>query len=158
MRVLLLESGGEGIEREVEQLNGNATVSGLPYPLQASRLRYIGGTTNHWSGHCYRFLDRDFAARPGIPNTGWPIALADVAGYLPEASKRVLFRRTPSIGRRKPGVGAWRRRDGRSTRSCSKLGSRSSRPSIPGPETAPLPTMRLPSPRRRTFASSTTRT
>ncbi|MCC2976469.1 GMC family oxidoreductase [Sphingomonas sp. PL-96] len=90
--MLLLESGGEGIEREVEQLNANATVTGLDYPLQASRLRYIGGTTNHWSGHCYRFLDRDFAPRPGIANTGWPIGLADVAGYLPEASKRVLFR------------------------------------------------------------------
>lgn len=106
VRVLLLESGGEGIEREVEQLNGNATVSGLPYPLQASRLRYIGGTTNHWSGHCYRFLDRDFAARPGIPNTGWPIALADVAGYLPEASKRVLFREDTVDWSPEP----WRRR------------------------------------------------
>lgn len=95
VRVLLLESGGEAIEREVEQLNANATVTGLGYPLHAARLRYIGGTTNHWSGHCYRFLDRDFAPRAGIANTGWPIALSDVAAYLPEASKLVLFRDDP---------------------------------------------------------------
>ncbi|MBB5986947.1 FAD-dependent oxidoreductase [Sphingobium lignivorans] len=96
IRVLLLESGGPSIDRETERLNSEATVTGLGYPLQASRLRFIGGTTNHWAGNCYRFLERDFEAKPGIAHTGWPIRLSDVEPFLPEASQIALFREEPA--------------------------------------------------------------
>lgn len=92
--VLLLESGGETIEDETEQLNANATVTGQPYPLAASRLRFIGGTTNHWSGHCYRFENRDFVDNVKAEVAGWPMSFTDIEPYLPEAASMALFRNT----------------------------------------------------------------
>lgn len=112
IRVILLESGGNAIDSETEQLNANATVSGLAYPLIASRLRFLGGTTNHWTGHCYPFLERDFNARDDIPNTGWPIQIKDVRPYMEQASKLALFRSKapdwrPETWRTALGTKAW---------------------------------------------------
>jgi choline dehydrogenase-like flavoprotein len=71
-RVCLLESGGLDYNEDIQSLyQGENT--GLPYyPLDASRLRYFGGTTNHWAGMCRPLDDIDFAARAWIPYSGWP--------------------------------------------------------------------------------------
>jgi choline dehydrogenase-like flavoprotein len=43
----------------------------VEYPLAESRLRFFGGTTNHWGGWCRPLLPIDFegrdawASRPG---------------------------------------------------------------------------------------------
>jgi len=84
-RVTLLESGSFEFDRDTQALYGGKNV-GLPYfPLDTARLRFFGGTTNHWGGYCNPFEDIDFAARAGVPNTGWPISRADIAPYYPEA-------------------------------------------------------------------------
>jgi choline dehydrogenase-like flavoprotein len=86
-RTVLLESGGLTLDAETQQLNAGE-VSGLPYfPLVGTRLRYFGGTTNHWGGTCRPFEEYDFAGTPGIPNTEWPIALSHVAPYYAEAGR-----------------------------------------------------------------------
>jgi len=54
--------------------------------LTASRLRYFGGSTNHWGGICRPLDELDFVERPWVPNSGWPIRLADLEPYYARAN------------------------------------------------------------------------
>ena len=87
LRVCLLESGGiERSERHQRLYHGERI--GHPYPpLQRTRLRYFGGTTNHWAGWCRPPRAEDFAARPWIADSGWPIGLETLAPYLVDAQR-----------------------------------------------------------------------
>jgi choline dehydrogenase-like flavoprotein len=77
-RVTVLESGGFQYETGTQALYEGPSV-GLPYAdLNVPRLRFFGGTTNHWGGICRPFEDADFEAREGIPYTGWPIKKDDI--------------------------------------------------------------------------------
>ena len=48
--VLLLESGGFDFNEKIQSLYDGDNVSFDKFPLEATRLRYFGGTTNHWGG------------------------------------------------------------------------------------------------------------
>lgn len=75
-RVLLLEAGGFEFDTATQDLYRGET-AGLPYfPLDGCRLRFFGGSTNHWAGWCRPLDPEDFEARPDIPDTGWPISRA----------------------------------------------------------------------------------
>ena len=55
--VVLLEGGGLEIEVESQEIY-EGDIVGLDYlPIDTTRLRYFGGSTNHWSGRCM-MLDR----------------------------------------------------------------------------------------------------
>jgi choline dehydrogenase-like flavoprotein len=85
-RTVVLESGGMELESDTQRLNEGESV-GLDYfPLVGARLRYFGGTTNHWGGTCRPFDAPDFAGMPGVANTTWPISLADVEPHYDEAA------------------------------------------------------------------------
>ena len=72
LRVVLAESGAEKIEEDTQNLYAGSDV-GRPYlDLTSCRLRYFGGTTNHWGGWCMPMDPVDFEAREGIPYSGWP--------------------------------------------------------------------------------------
>jgi choline dehydrogenase-like flavoprotein len=76
--VTLLESGGFTREPAVQSLY-EGTNTGLPYfPLQQARLRYFGGTTNHWSGLCAPLDPIDFKDRDWVPESGWPLSLNEL--------------------------------------------------------------------------------
>jgi len=84
-RVLLLESGGLDSDGETQGLYDGSAV-GLPYyPLAAARLRYFGGSTNHWSGLCWPLTDADFEYRDWIPYSGWPFAKTAIVPYYKRA-------------------------------------------------------------------------
>jgi choline dehydrogenase-like flavoprotein len=89
--VVVLESGGEDPQPEpATQALAEGESVGLPYfALEESRLRCLGGSTNHWGGLCRPFDEHDFAAKPGIPLSGWPIGLPDVAPYYDRAAEIV---------------------------------------------------------------------
>lgn len=71
-RVCLLESGGFDADVQTQALYQGDN-AGIPYfPLQAARLRYFGGTTNHWDGWCRPLDAIDFEARDWVPHSGWP--------------------------------------------------------------------------------------
>ena len=71
--VVLLEGGGMA-PPEPEGLDlYRGEVSGRQYPLRASRLRYFGGTSGHWGGWCRPLDEVDFAAKPNVEFSGWPI-------------------------------------------------------------------------------------
>ena len=78
--VILLESGGTEADRETQSLYDGESI-GLNYSLLGSRLRFLGGTSNHWGGWCGMLDDHDFETRDWVPHSGWPIALADIAPF-----------------------------------------------------------------------------
>lgn len=85
MRVAILEGGDFEYVQETQDLNAGPNI-GLPYfPLAISRLRYFGGTTNHWGGTCRPFDELDFEARPWVPNSGWPFSKSELDPYYARA-------------------------------------------------------------------------
>lgn len=85
-RVCLIESGGFEPEEEIQRL-AEAENVGLPYgPVEATRLRYFGGTTNHWGGWCRPLDAIDFEPRDWVPLSGWPIGRTELDPFYVEAS------------------------------------------------------------------------
>ena len=88
--VLLLESGRFEPDDETTALLEGENV-GQPLDgsnrlnLDAVRLRYFGGTTNHWAGWCKPLLAADLDARADVGRPGWPIAYDELARWYPEA-------------------------------------------------------------------------
>ena len=81
VRVTVLESGGEDFDAETQSLYEGPVV-GLPYfPLDTPRLRYFGGTTNHWAGVCRPFDAADFEQREWVPFSGWPMGIGELQPY-----------------------------------------------------------------------------
>ncbi|MFS4417362.1 FAD-dependent oxidoreductase [Maribacter sp. 2307ULW6-5] len=63
-KVLLLESGTFEYDAEVQEMNKGENVGQPYFPLASSRLRFFGGTTNHWTGQCSILDEQDFKERP----------------------------------------------------------------------------------------------
>ncbi|MGF1562680.1 MAG: GMC oxidoreductase [Geminicoccaceae bacterium] len=85
MSSLLLEAGGFEYEEDSQDVY-RGKVEGDPYFfLENARLRFFGGTSNHWAGWCRPLDAIDFTKRDGIPNTGWPISKDTIAPYMDEA-------------------------------------------------------------------------
>lgn len=83
--VCLLESGGLESDPATQALYEGENV-GLPYyDLTALRLRFFGGTTNHWSGTCRPLDAIDFEERPWVPFSGWPFDKAHLDPYYERA-------------------------------------------------------------------------
>lgn len=86
--VALLEGGGREYTPRSQVLY-KCTSTGLElYPGEA-RLRYLGGTSNHWMGRCRPFTASDFAVPPPGDMPGWPIPYAEIERYLPGAMEIV---------------------------------------------------------------------
>jgi choline dehydrogenase-like flavoprotein len=81
LQVCLLESGGLEFDPQVQSLYEGQNI-GMPYyALDTARLRYFGGTTNHWGGMCRPLDEIDFQKRPWVPHSGWPITRSDLNPY-----------------------------------------------------------------------------
>lgn len=91
-RIIVLESGGREPEADTDALM-ESTLTGEGYPLFRARQRFLGGTTNHWAGHCYPFSPFDFQTKPWLPISGWPIGRADLDPWYPRAFDLVQFGR-----------------------------------------------------------------
>ena len=59
-KVALIEAGGLDWSDESQQIYDAKTVGDPYFELDVARLRYFGGTTNHWSGWCRTFEPEDF--------------------------------------------------------------------------------------------------
>ena len=85
-RVCVLEGGGEDFDPDVQALYGGSSTE--PFPdVEYSRLRYLGGTTNHWGGSTQRFDPLDFERREWIPNSGWPITREELDPFYDRAHR-----------------------------------------------------------------------
>jgi choline dehydrogenase-like flavoprotein len=84
-RVCLLESGNLEFDAGAAALADGENV-GLPYwPLRFARLRYFGGTSNHWGGWSTTLDEIDFETRDWVPNSGWPFGKAHLDPYYERA-------------------------------------------------------------------------
>jgi len=79
--VVLVESGGFEFDGQTQSLYQGNHIGYQTYPLETNRLRYFGGTTNHWAGHCRPFDEFDFSVRDWIPHSGWPITSEEMQPY-----------------------------------------------------------------------------
>lgn len=81
LRVLLLESGGLEHDAQTQDLYAGENVGGRYAEPDEMRLRYFGGTTNHWTGHCRPLDELDFITRPWVPHSGWPFERPELVSY-----------------------------------------------------------------------------
>ena len=87
IRVIIMESGGESRNSAVQDLY-RGTITGIPaVPLDESRLRLFGGTSNAWAGWCRPLEREDFETRVDWPESGWPISLDDLSTYYDKATE-----------------------------------------------------------------------
>ncbi len=70
--VALLESGDAEFDPDAQTLNEGEVTGNDSVDLMASRLRFLGGTTNHWGGNCVPMDAIDFERRPLSGMSGWP--------------------------------------------------------------------------------------
>lgn len=82
--VLLAEGGGREYSPHSQELY-KCDSTGLELYAEETRLRYLGGTSNHWAGRCRPFTPSDFAVAPPGDLPGWPIPYSEIEGYLAAA-------------------------------------------------------------------------
>jgi choline dehydrogenase-like flavoprotein len=76
-RIALLESGNFDFDADTQKLYAGEVVGQAYTPLDRDRLRYLGGTTNHWEGSCREFDAWDLA--------DWPFGVEELAPFYRQA-------------------------------------------------------------------------
>jgi choline dehydrogenase-like flavoprotein len=79
-QITLIESGGLEMDDATQALYEGES-GAVEYPLAESRLRYFGGTTNHWGGWCRPLMPIDFEGRSAIGVPAWPLSRAELEPY-----------------------------------------------------------------------------
>jgi choline dehydrogenase-like flavoprotein len=72
LRVVLLESGAMQLDSATQNLYAGTNIGHHYFDPATCRLRYFGGTTNHWGGWCMPLDAIDFQQRADFPYSGWP--------------------------------------------------------------------------------------
>ena len=89
IRVLLLESGSMEFGPQTQKLYDGAETGVAYIPLDATRLRFLGGSTNHWGGWCRPLDESDFEKRDWVAHSGWPFSRKALEPYFPRAQELV---------------------------------------------------------------------
>jgi choline dehydrogenase-like flavoprotein len=84
-KIVLLEGGSDQWTQESQDLYRGTVVGDTYYSLDQTRVRYFGGSSNHWGGRCRPLDAADFAPKPHRAKVTWPIDKADLDPYLEEA-------------------------------------------------------------------------
>lgn len=81
--VVVIESGG----RQLGGFDSSSFMSiGRKHGgIRVGRSRSLGGTSNLWGGQLVEFQSVDFAGRPWLPGSRWPISREDVAPFYKRA-------------------------------------------------------------------------
>ena len=93
--IALIESGGFEFDADTQALY-EGEMAGVEYPLTSSRLRYFGGTTNHWGGWTRPLEPIDFEERDWVPHSGWPVTRADLDPFMSARRMSASCARPPS--------------------------------------------------------------
>jgi len=83
--VCLLESGGMSPHKRMRSLSRGQNIGQAYRPLEYTRARAFGGTTDMWAGGCEELDDLDFETRPWIPHSGWPFPKAHLQPFYARA-------------------------------------------------------------------------
>jgi choline dehydrogenase-like flavoprotein len=84
-KVVVLEGGGLEYSEESQELYRGKIVGHDYFALDETRLRFLGGSSNHWGGWCRPLEDLDFGERSWVPKSGWPIGSEELVPYLARA-------------------------------------------------------------------------
>jgi len=93
--VVLLESGGREEDPDYQDLAAGesigrpSTTLDSPVRLDQTRLRYFGGTTNHWAGFCRPLSPVDFEIREHLAVSGWPFGPEELDPFMARAAEWV---------------------------------------------------------------------
>lgn len=87
LSVFLAEGGDSDFSDESQMLYRGTVQGDEYYDLDIARLRYFGGTTNHWGGMCRPLDAYDFEPKSASADSGWPIGIDEVRPYLADAAK-----------------------------------------------------------------------
>jgi choline dehydrogenase-like flavoprotein len=82
--VVMLEAGGASFE-SASQAHYEAENVGLAYQPASTRVRQLGGSTNHWGGMCRPLDPWDFEAHGWVSDSGWPITREQLLPFYREA-------------------------------------------------------------------------
>lgn len=80
---LILEAGGFEYNPSVQEAYQGEVIGDPYFDLAGARLRYFGGSSEHWAGWCRPLDEIDFEPREGFRNSGWPIRKKDLDPYVP---------------------------------------------------------------------------
>ena len=81
------KGGGQDFEDRSQDIYQGKIIGDMTEALDVSRLRMLGGTSNHWGGYCRPMDAIDFEERANVPFSGWPISKDDLAPYRTETSE-----------------------------------------------------------------------
>ena len=80
-RVLVLESGLRQPDALGDDLNVLESVGLRHDGWREGRIRSFGGTTRAWGGQLVPMRDSELEPRPWVPDSGWPLQLAEIEPY-----------------------------------------------------------------------------
>ncbi|MBI5409240.1 MAG: GMC family oxidoreductase [Nitrospirae bacterium] len=87
--VALLEAGGFEYSEESQEVYKGRIIGREYYPLEETRMRFFGGSSNVWAGFCRPLDYYDFEPKKYVEYSGWPINRNDLDPYL-EKAKSIL--------------------------------------------------------------------
>lgn len=87
VEVVLIESGGDRFDSEVQQLGATEGRDPPHAPMSLTTRRQIGGASNLWAGRCVPFDPVDFEPRAVTGHASWPVTYAELKRYFPRACK-----------------------------------------------------------------------
>lgn len=110
--ICLMESGGFKPSKRTQELYKGwiefNEEPGVEAYLHSSRLRYFGGTTNHWAGLCRNLDSADFRKHEWIEHSGWPIDESDIKPYYSKAAETVEIEPFEDFDNEKKGCSDYR--------------------------------------------------
>lgn len=84
-KIALLEGGGEQYSEISQDIYKAENTGSTYYGVSGCRLRYLGGTSNHWAGRTMLLQPVDFKERDFLSLPGWPIKIKELDKYRDEA-------------------------------------------------------------------------
>ena len=85
-RVAIVEAGGNDFSPASQDFYVGENTGVPNLPLHETRLRMLGGSSNHWGGWCRPLDPYDLGRTDLTAGGGWPIAEADLAPYHNQAA------------------------------------------------------------------------
>jgi choline dehydrogenase-like flavoprotein len=82
--VAIFEAGTAEYTEDSQAFYGGKALGDPYFDLDVTRLRYFGGSSNHWAGWCRVMDAEDFEPKAWVPDTGWPIRRTDIEPFLDE--------------------------------------------------------------------------
>jgi choline dehydrogenase-like flavoprotein len=106
IEVVMLAGGADGFDADFQSLaDAEIADPSRHAPMQIAVRRALGGTSLLWGGRCLPFDDIDFAARPHVPGSGWPLGHDEIRPWY-ATGMRYLNAGAPEFSSPLPGVAA----------------------------------------------------